>query len=74
MKKQIAKIEINREICIGCGTCAGIAPEAFELREGKSHLKDNWENAQEEDILMAARSCPMKAIALYGKKGEKIET
>ncbi len=48
--------------CIGCGVCAQICPELFELDEetGKAKvLKDNADCAQE-----AADSCPVNAIVI----------
>lgn len=66
------KIEINRELCIGCGTCASIAPETFELdSEGKSTVK-NPKGNNDETILDAAKSCPAGAITIKDDKGNQI--
>jgi len=55
--------EVDREACIGCGTCVGICPEGFELRDDKSWVigpdKCNTCNCQE-----AVDSCPVEAIGL----------
>ena len=55
--------EVDREVCIGCGTCVGICPEVFELRDDKSWViapdKCNTCNCQE-----AVDSCPVEAIRL----------
>ena len=26
-------IKVDQETCIGCGTCAGLCPETFQIRE-----------------------------------------
>lgn len=66
------KIEIDRELCIGCGTCASIAPETFELDgEGKSIVK-NLKGNDEATILDAAKSCPVGAITVIDDNGKQI--
>jgi len=36
----MAKIKLEREKCIGCGSCQAICPKYFELiDDGKSHIK-----------------------------------
>ena len=54
----MAKITVN-ESCIGCGTCAGAAPDVFEMNdEGLSSvIGDDVDSAKE-----AAESCPVEAI------------
>lgn len=66
------KIEINRELCIGCGTCASIAPETFEIDdEGKAKVK-NPKGDDNETILEAAKSCPVSAIIIKDDSGKQI--
>jgi ferredoxin len=66
------KIEIDRELCIGCGTCVSIAPETFELdSEGKSTVK-NLKGNDEAIILDAAKSCPVSAIIIKDDNGKQI--
>lgn len=37
----MAKIKLEREKCIGCGSCVSVCPKYFELSEdGKSHIKN----------------------------------
>lgn len=71
-KVKIKKIEIDRNLCIGCGNCVAIAADVFELdKEGKSVVK-NLKGADDDTILLAAQSCPVNAIILYDDKGKKI--
>ncbi len=70
---QIARIEIDRELCIGAATCVTLAPDAFELDgENKASLKPKWSELTDEQLLNAAKSCPVLAIYLYGQDGKRI--
>ncbi|MCD5396368.1 MAG: ferredoxin [Candidatus Pacebacteria bacterium] len=60
----IKKIQIDQNLCIGCGNCQAIAPKAFELKDGKFHLKENWQEETEENIKSAKEGCPVQAIFL----------
>lgn len=52
-------VSIDKKQCIGCGTCASICPEGFEIKDdGKSHVKDDKAKCIHE----AAESCPVEAI------------
>lgn len=53
-------VKVDREKCIGCGTCAAICPEGFELDdEGKAKVK----NSKAKCIDEAISSCPVEAIS-----------
>jgi len=55
------KIIIDQELCIGCGVCANLCPEVFEMRDdGKAKVIKSEEN--ECDYEMAAQNCPVEAI------------
>ena len=60
----IKEIQIDQNLCIGCGSCQAMAPKAFELKDGKSHVKENWQEESEENIKTAKESCPVQAISL----------
>lgn len=71
-KKKIGKIFIDRDLCIGAASCAAIAPDVFELDdENKAVVKDP-KGADDETIILAAQSCPTRAIILYDEDGNQI--
>ena len=66
------KIEIDRSLCMGDGTCTAIAPGTFELdSEGKSTVK-NPNGDPDEKILEAVKSCPVKAMSLKDEAGNNV--
>ena len=69
---KISKIVIDRDLCIGAATCVTIAPGVFQMdEENKAYLVD-MEGTDAETILLAAESCPTKAIFLYDEEGKQV--
>ena len=68
------RVKVNKDACIGCGACAAICDEVFEINdEGLSEVKveENSENKEEfvsvkeelqDEVRDAADSCPTGAI------------
>ena len=62
------KVKINQNSCIGCGTCAIICPEVFEINEdGVAQIKGDGgvsevEIENKEVLDKATESCPVNAI------------
>lgn len=52
---------VNHDLCIGCGTCESLCPNAFVMEEGKSHVTEGAENV---DVQEAIDSCPVSAISM----------
>ena len=72
-KKKIARIEIDKNACIGCGTCSVLSPKAFDINEeGFSVVKDTWREEDDENLINTARSCPSGAVILFDEEGNKI--
>lgn len=69
---KIAKIYVDRDLCIGAASCVAIAPEVFELDGENKAVVKNSRGADDETILLAAKSCPTKAIILYDEEGNQI--
>lgn len=56
------KLNVN-ENCIGCGMCAAIDPEHFEIVDGLSQVT-NSDNLDSKDLENAISSCPTAAIEI----------
>ena len=84
---RIAKIQIDRDLCIGAASCIAVTPGVFELdSENKAVILKNdgttdtgpveygvlREAADHEMLLLAAQSCPTKAIILWDEEGNQI--
>jgi ferredoxin len=66
----MTKIKLEREKCIGCGSCVALCPKYFELiDDSKSHIigavKSDVEELEVEKIecaVAAAEACPVQCI------------
>ncbi len=59
--------KINRETCIGCGMCASIYEEVYEVddAEGKASVKENSEHfCDTVKIQESILACPTTSISL----------
>ncbi len=64
------RVEVDRDLCIGSGDCVATAPAVFELDdEGKAVVLDP-DAAGNDDIVEAARNCPVTAIFVIGEDGD----
>ena len=52
-------VKVDKDLCIGCGACEATCPDGFELKDGKSNVKDP--NAPCIDN--AIKDCPVQAIS-----------
>jgi ferredoxin len=68
----ISKIVIDRDLCIGAATCVTIAPGTFQMDEENKAILVDLRGDAAETILMAAESCPTKAIFLYDENDVQI--
>jgi ferredoxin len=53
-------VKIDKNRCIGCGTCASICPQVFELKGDKANVKAQKNLPCVKD---AIESCPVNAIS-----------
>ena len=86
--KKIAKITVDRGLCIGAGSCLTAAQGVYELDEEnkavmllKGDLKTSDasatsdlvnEGVSDADLLASAQSCPTMAILLHSEDGEQV--
>ena len=58
------KAKVNKDLCIGCGACAAIVPDVFQI--GDDGLAEVIETPVKEehieDATNAKESCPTEAI------------
>ena len=87
MANPIAKITVDRGLCIGAGSCLSAVQGVFELDEENKAVmlltgglksseaeKSNLANgdAHDDGLLAAAQSCPVMAILLHDAEGNQI--
>ncbi|MBR3898297.1 MAG: ferredoxin [Bacilli bacterium] len=58
----MAKVEVDKEKCIGCGACTAVAPDVFEFDD--DGLAKAVKNEINDDVKNAAEGCPTEAITV----------
>ncbi|HPX94123.1 MAG TPA: ferredoxin [Candidatus Moranbacteria bacterium] len=53
---------VNKELCIGCGTCESLCPNVFQIKDGKSEVIS--EECGDCNCQEVAESCPVNAISV----------
>ena len=58
------KLEVDKDICIGCGACAAICPDVFEIDEDGLAVSvvESVNEEVKEDAIDAKEGCPVNAI------------
>ena len=58
------KIIIDQELCVGCGACASLCPEVFELQDDGKAKVINGNGCEKCDCEMITNSCPVGVIRI----------
>lgn len=69
------KFKVNQDACIGCGACASLCDEVFEIGDEGFAIAKNVEIKDEkikEDAISAMEGCPTSAI-LEDKEDKKVK-
>ena len=81
------RIVVDPDLCIGAASCVTVAPESFVLNvENKAEVLEAGQapdgpsyerivevtEAEKENIIMAAQSCPTLAISIFDEAGVQI--
>lgn len=61
MAKQLV---VDKNKCIGCGTCVALAPKSFKMDDSGKSVALNPAQDNDEVIQNAIDSCPVDAISL----------
>ena len=75
VKRKIRKLtmRIDRNLCIGAGTCVAIAPKAWALdNDAKAIILDTVDEESDQALIDAAKGCPVQAIFVSDEKGKQI--
>ncbi len=57
----MAKVELDENKCIGCGTCVALCPANFEMSGAKAKVKSAEDSGCAKQ---AAENCPVSAISV----------
>jgi ferredoxin len=55
-------VTVDQKTCIGCGACAAVCEDVFEMKDGKSHVKKGKEKSSTPCAKEAVEVCPVNAI------------
>ena len=80
-------LKVDPDLCIGAASCVTVAPEFFQMNEeNKAYVLDHgteptartYERVievtadEQENILLAAQSCPTLAIFIFDESGKQL--
>ncbi len=66
-------IKIDRTTCIGTANCIRVAPDVFELDNGKiCSFKVNTPDIEKEILVESCSVCPVNALYVVDKEGDQI--
>ena len=63
-------VTVDRALCIGSGDCVDTAPDVFQLDDEDKAVVVDPDGASVDDVIEAARNCPVSAIFVAGEDGD----
>ena len=66
------KVKVDRNLCIGAASCVAVAANVFELDDKNIAVIKEGAQDTEENLLLAAQSCPTNAIIIVDESGKQI--
>ena len=64
------EITVDRALCIGSGDCVDTAPDVFQLDDEDKAVVVDPDGASVDDVIEAARNCPVSAIFVTSEDGD----
>lgn len=60
------RVQVEKELCIGCESCVDLCPEVFDMEEDVAYTKieDDIPEDLEDPCREAAEACPTEAIII----------
>lgn len=66
-------VKVIRDKCIGAASCVAVAPNTFKLDEENIAVVIDQKKDSDENLLLAAQSCPTAAIVVTDDEtGEQV--
>lgn len=67
------KVQVIRDLCISAASCVAFSPDTFIFDEERKAIINETSTDVPENILLAAQSCPTKAIIVTDTEtGEQV--
>ena len=67
------KVTVDRNLCIGAGSCVAVAPLAFALdNEAKAIVLPTVDQTDDNTLLKSAKACPVAAIIVTDETGKQV--
>ena len=66
------RIVIDRDLCIGAASCVAIGGASFSIDAENKAVVFDADALDDDTLLLAAQSCPTKAIFIYDAEGKQI--
>jgi ferredoxin len=68
----IAKIVVDRDLCIAAISCIAVAETTFQLDDESKVVVIDAQAADDATLIAAAESCPTTAIMLFDNSGVQV--